>query len=227
MKNSTRIALAVLTAAVLFATVASAAEAQGRQRPSRPAQSVQVQNVQIAPAPPQVGGNIVAAPQVPVGTPTLAQLGSSSAYVPMKHGTVGLDASNHVLATRMGNLDMQLKAGMTCPDDRTVIHYSAKPAGGNATTFVNANTGDDEYSANVTMQPFSTNELETACQKALGGAWASNNHHNNTTQSVKKTISKKIEVWGQCSGWANKTKRTYTVLLTLTCDDKSWFTPVG
>lgn len=221
MKNPTRIALAGLTAAVLFATVASAAEAQSRQ-PARRAQPVQ--NVQIAP---QVGGEIVATPQVPVGTPTLAQLGSSSAYVPMKHGGAGLDVSNHVLATRMGNLDMRLKVGMTCPDDRTVIHYSAKPAGGNAVTFVNANTGNDEYSANVTMKPFSASELETACQKALGGAWASNNSHNNTTQSVKKTISKKIEVWGQCSGWANKTKRTYTVLLTLTCDDKSWFTPVG
>lgn len=223
MRTTKRTVLAVFALALLV-TVASSAEAQSRQRP---AQGGAVQNVQAAPAPPQVGGGIVAAPQVPVGTPTLAQLGSSSAYVPMKHGSAGLDASNHVLANRMGNLDMQLKAGMTCPDDRSVIHYSAKPAGGNAVTFVGASTGNDEYSANVTMQPFSANELETACQKALGGAWAEPGHHNNTTQSIKKTISKKIEVWGQCSGWANKTKRTYTVLLTLTCDDKSWFTPVG
>lgn len=226
MRTTKRIVLAGLAAAVLV-TAVSSAEAQSRQRPARPAQGGAVQSVQAAPAPPQAGGGIVAAPQVPVGTPTLAQLGSSSAYVPMKHGTVGLDASNHVLANRMGNLDMQLKAGMTCPDDRSVIHYSAQPAGGNAVTFVNANTGNDEYSANVTLKPFSADELEAACQRALGGTWASGNDHHNTTQSVKKTISKKIEVWGQCSGWANKTKRTYTVLLTLTCDDKSWFTPVG
>jgi hypothetical protein len=227
MSHPNRIALA-LAAAVLFAAAAQGAEAQSRQRPTQvPVQGAQIQSVQVAPAPPQVAGGVVAAPQVPVGTPTLAQLGSSSAYVPMKHGSAGTDASTHVLANRMGNLDMKLKAGMTCPDDRTVIHVSAKPVGANAVTFVGANTGDEVYSANVTMQPFSANELEVACQKALGGAWATPGDHNNATQSVKKTISKKIEVWGQCSGWANKAKRTYTVLLTLTCDDKSWFVPVG
>jgi hypothetical protein len=230
MSHLHRTAAAGLTAIALLVTVvATDAGAQEPQRraPRQADQPRNVQSIQIAPAPAGgAAGGFTTAP-APIGTPTLAQMGASSAYVPMKHATTGIDAGNHVLAVQNGNLNMKFKAGMTCPEGLTVIHVSARPVGVNTTTFVGSDTGSDTYSATVTLKPFTKSELETACQQALGGGWASSNGHNNTTQTVKKTISKKIDVWGQCSGWTNKAKRTYTALLTLTCDDTSWFTPEG
>jgi len=158
--------------------------------------------------------------------PTLSQLGSSTALVPMKHGSCGLECGTHVLAVQNGNLNMQLQVGMSCPAGASVNHLSFKPTGQNATSVVAQSTGQSAYSKTLFAQPFSKNELESACQQALGGSWAEPGTHNNSSAEVKKTIVKSVSVWGQCTGWANKVKRTYPVSLTLTCRDQSWFVPI-
>jgi hypothetical protein len=177
---------------------------------------------------PRNGGPVIANQPAPQYLPTLSQLGSSSAYVPMKHGSAGIDLTTHVLAVQNGNLDMSLKVGMSCPAGRTVTHLSFKPQGQNATSVVGFDTGQQVFSKTLDAKPFSKSELESTCKQALGGVWASNNPHPNVGPEVKKTIVKSVNVWGQCSGWANKTKRTYPVSLTLTCRDLNPpYVPVG
>ncbi len=173
-------------------------------------------------------GGGLAAPTAPGGaTPTMKQLGSTRAKVPMKHGSCGLDCATHVLAHRTGNLDVSFKLEMSCPGGAQVIHLSYQPAGHNATVVVGAPSGAGEYSQTIAAQPFTALELEAACQQALGGSWPIPGGHGNATATVQKTVHKSIEVWGQCGGWANKAKRTWPVALTLTCEDQSFFVPEG
>lgn len=175
---------------------------------------------------PRSGGPVIGT-QPAQNVPTLSQIGSSTAYVPMKHGSCGTDCGTHVLAVQSGNLNMKLQVGMSCPAGRTVTHLSFKPQGQNATSVVGYDTGQASYSKTLFAQPFSKVELESACQQALGGSWAEPGPHNNNVAEVKKTIAKSVNVWGQCSGWANKVLRTYPVSLTLTCRDQSFFVPEG
>ena len=219
------LAVGALAVSVLSATAPHAAQAQERarvvaQQPAPPAKfkALPMGGQQTIPAGP---GGIAAQP--PAGhVPTFAQLGSTQAKVPMKHGSCGLDCGTHVLAVQSGNLGMQAKIGMTCPAGTSVQHLSYKPQGVNATTVVGASTGSSSYAKTITAKPFSKAELEQACQAALGGSWAQPGHHHNSQPVVKKPIQKSVNVWGQCTGWANKVKRTYPVSLTLSCQDTSF-----
>lgn len=175
---------------------------------------------------PRSGGPVIGS-EPAQNVPTLSQIGSSTAFVPMKHGSCGQDCGTHVLAVASGNLNMQLDVGMSCPAGRTVTHLSFKPQGQNAISVVGYDTGQASFSKTLFAQPFSKGELESACQQALGGSWAEPGSHNNNVAEVKKTIAKSVNVWGQCSGWANKVLRTYPVSLTLTCRDQSFFVPEG
>ena len=184
------------------------------------------QVISAGPGAPQIGG--VATPTAPAGgAPSMKQLGSTTAKVPMKHGSCGLDCATHVLAQKSGNLDVKFKLEMSCPAGAQVVHLSYKPAGHNATVVVGAPSGASVFSQTVAAQPFTAAELEAACQQALGGSWPIPGNHDNASATVQKGVSKSIEVWGQCSGWANKAKRTWPVALSLTCEDRSFFVPEG
>lgn len=179
-----------------------------------------------AAAPSRVGG--LTAPAAPAGgTPSMKQLGSTLAQVPMKHSSCGLDCATHVLAQKTGNLDVSFKLEMSCPGGADVIHLSYQPAGHNATVVVGAPSGVSAFSQTIAAQPFTAAELEAACQQALGGSWPIPGGHGNTTATVQKGVHKSIEVWGQCSGWANKAKSTWPVTLSLTCQDRDFFVPEG
>jgi hypothetical protein len=179
-----------------------------------------------AAAQPRIRG--LATPTVPAaGTPSMKQLGSTLAKVPMKHGSCGLDCGTHVLAQTTGNLDVKFKVEMSCPGGADVIHLSYRPAGHDVTVVVGAPSGASELAQTIAAQPFTAAELEAACQQALGGSWPLPNSHSNTTATVQKGVDKSIEVWGQCSGWANKAKSTWPVTLSLTCQDQSFFVPEG
>ncbi|KST61833.1 hypothetical protein [Mastigocoleus testarum] len=160
--------------------------------------------------------------------PYLAQLGSTQAYVPMKHETVevinGNSIVNHVLATKSGNLNMKGKIAMKCAAGRTVTYLAYRPNGQNLTTVVNGKTNTQSYTKTITMQPFSLIDLEKAGQQAFGGAWVSGNKHQNTEKTVKKTIKKSIEVRGKCSGLAEQVK-SFPVTITVTFDDKDFPPP--
>ncbi|MBW4644883.1 MAG: hypothetical protein KME23_18145 [Goleter apudmare HA4340-LM2] len=166
----------------------------------------------------------------PSSGPSLSQLGSTTAYIPMKHDSFpcgsGNECGKHVLATTKGNLNIKFKIGMTCPTGRKVTHLSYQPQGQNANTLINSNTNSQSYSKTITMQPFSLKDLEKAGQEAFGGGWVYPNTHNNKTKTVKKTLKTSIDVWGQCSGWANKQKKTFPVTVTATFEDKSFIVPV-
>ncbi|MDJ0620322.1 MAG: hypothetical protein QNJ63_26890 [Calothrix sp. MO_192.B10] len=158
--------------------------------------------------------------------PSLAQLGGTTAYVPMKHKSYpcgnGNTCGNHFLATTNGNLKIKFKIGMACPAGRKVTHLSYKPQGQNAKTIINGNTNSQSYSKTITMKPFSLQDLEKAGQKALGGAWVLPDLHKNKTKKVKKTLKKSISVWGKCSGWTNKQKKNFPVTVTTTFEDKDF-----
>lgn len=176
-------------------------------------------------APRGIGG--VATPTGPAGNaPSMKQLGSTLAKVPMEHGSCGLDCATHVLAQN-GNLGVKFELEMSCPAGTDVVHLSYQPAGHNTTVVVGAPSGAGQYSQTITAQPFTAAELEAACQQALGGSWPIPGGHGNTSATVQKGVHKSIEVWGQCSGWANKVKRTWPVALSLTCEDRSFFVPEG
>lgn len=162
--------------------------------------------------------------------PQLSQLGSSQAYVPMKHQQVavvnGNQMYNHVLANKNGNLNMRVRISMTCPTGQKVTHLSYQPQGLNSTTVINAPTPSNSYSTEINIQPFSLQDLEKAGQEAFGGPWISPNTHHNHSKTVQKTLKKSIAVRGQCEGWANKQTKNFPVLLNTTFEDKSFFVPV-
>ena len=162
--------------------------------------------------------------------PKLSQIGSSTAYVPMKRKLVkvvnGNEVSNHVLATTNGNLKMKIRISMTCPAGKKVTHLSYRPQGQNFKTIVNGPTGSHVFSKDMKITPFSLQDLEKAGQDALGGAWVGPNKPNNKTAKVTKTLKKSILVRGQCEGWANKQSKIFPVLLKTTFEDTDFFHPV-
>ena len=156
--------------------------------------------------------------------PVLMQLPPGTANVSMKHGSCGTDCGTHALATTKGNLKMKFKIQMSCPNGTDVNHLSYRIPGGNVIQ-VFGNTTSQSVEKNLELQPFSAGELEQSCRAALGGNWATPGSHHNATQTVNGLISKPIDTWGRCTGWANKVKRTYQAKLTLTCNDTSFFAP--
>lgn len=156
--------------------------------------------------------------------PMLTQLPPATANVPMKHGSCGTDCGTHVLATNKGNLKMKFRIQMSCPNGTDVNHLSYRIQGGNVIQ-VFGNTSSQSVEKNLDLQPFTAGELEQSCRSALGGNWATPGSHHNATQAVSSQLSKSIDTWGRCSGWANKVKRTYQAKLTLTCNDTGFFVP--
>lgn len=163
---------------------------------------------------------IIVAPPSPVDAPTVAQVGGSTAYVPMEHGSCDpwiIDCANHVLASPDGNLAMGFKAGMSCSEGK-VSFLRIRTAGGPSKTLIRRATRSS-VSRNTTLEPWKAKDFEKACQGSLGGAWGLPNHHKNGSATVKKTITKRIYVDGRCSGWANNVTRTTVAAVTLTCKD--------
>ncbi len=161
--------------------------------------------------------------------PKLSQLGGTAAKVPMKHGGYvvnGNEIGQHVLATQHGNLKMPARISMSCPQGTTISWLSYQVPGHNQVAIIQGPTNAKSYSKKIHIQPFTAEEFGQACHKALGGDWLPNMSHNNTQKVVKTTLSKKIEVLGACTGWANKVKRTYPVTVTASCVDKDWSPPV-
>lgn len=145
---------------------------------------------------------------------------SAKAEVPMKHGSCGLDCGIHVLASA-GNLNLPFDIGMTCPAGTTVVDLAA---GG--TTVLQADSGQASFSKTVNLQPFTAQELETACQTALGGGWALPNSHSNTSPTTDTSVSETIKVSGRCSGWANTVYQDFQASLSVTCKDQDFHYPV-
>jgi len=162
-------------------------------------------------------------PDIGVGVPTMSQMGSTLAYVPMEHASCGPDCVTHGLAVETGNLDVPFKIRMSCPAGQEVSFVAYQLAGQSQGRLVEADTGSATFEADITAQPFSASELETTCAAALGGGWGTPGNHNNPTKVEEKTIKETVEVWGKCSSWANTAKRSAPVALTLTCDDLSWY----
>lgn len=159
----------------------------------------------------------------PDGVPEMLQTGGTTAFVPMKHGSCGIaDCSTHVLASQDGNLDVPFKLRMTCPAGTTVTFFAYQFPGQNQAQVVTSDTGSASFEDDVAAQPYSKLELEQACQTAMGGAWVSPGSHNNGSKLVPSAIGETVQVWGQCSGWANSVKRSYPVYTSLTCSDESW-----
>ncbi|MCB1036936.1 MAG: hypothetical protein KDD47_24125, partial [Acidobacteria bacterium] len=157
--------------------------------------------------------------------PALKQTGGTTAKVPMKHGSCGLDCGTHVLATQSGNLDVPFKLSMSCPAGTQVSFVAYQMKGQNQVKVVNGATGSGSFSKNVKLQPFSKDELQEACRVALGGNWPEPGQHKNKTKTVQTNLQEDVKVWGQCTGWANQVTRNYPAKLRLTCEDQSWFTP--
>jgi len=174
----------------------------------------------------QASHQIIGSPTPSTG-PTLAQLGSTQAYVPMKHGSCDgvIDCGTHKLATKSGNLKMKVKIGMTCPTGQTVTHLAYQPQGQSTKTLIKGNTNAQSRVLDVTLQPFSLDEFEEAGQVALGGSWPTPGGHNNTTKTVKKTLKKSISVQGRCSGSAITQMKSFPVTLTATFEDKDFPSP--
>ncbi|MDJ0697624.1 MAG: hypothetical protein QNJ49_14305 [Mastigocoleus sp. MO_167.B18] len=167
-------------------------------------------------------------PQTPSTGPFLSQLGSTKAYVPMKHASESISGNTsfyHVLATKSGNLNMKVKIGMKCPTGRTV-NYLAYILNGEIKTVVSGTTKAKSYDQTITIQPFSLKDFEEAGQQVFGG-WVGNNPHPNHEKIVKKTLKKSIPVQGRCSGLATQVK-SFPVTVTVTFEDKDFhFVPPG
>lgn len=174
----------------------------------------------------QVSNQIIGSPTPSTG-PSLAQLGSTQADVPMKHGGCDgvIDCGTHKLATTSGNLNMKTKIGMTCPVGQTVTYLAYQPQEQSTKTLINGNTNAQSRVLDVTIQPFSLNEFEKAGQAALGGNWPTPGGHNNTTKTVKKTLKKSIRVEGRCSGSAITQMKSFPVTVTATFEDKDFPNP--
>jgi hypothetical protein len=171
----------------------------------------------------QASNQIIGSPTPSTG-PTLAQLGSVQAYVPMKHDNCDgvVDCKIHKLATTSGNLNMKARIGMSCSAGQTVTSLAYQPEGQNIRRLINGNTNSQSRVLDVTMQPFSRDEFEKAGQAAFGGSWPIPGRSNNTTKIVKKTLKKSISVLGRCSGSAITQMKSFPVTVTTTFEDKDF-----
>jgi hypothetical protein len=165
----------------------------------------------------------------PGSGPTLAQLGSTQAYVPMEHGGCDgvVDCGTHKLATTSGNLNLRVRVGMSCPGGQTVTYLAYQPERQNTRTLINGNTNSQSRVLDITIQPFSLDEFEKAGQAAFGGSWPTPGGHNNTAKTVKKTLKKSISVLGRCSGSAVTQMKSFPVTVTATFEDKDFPIPPG
>ncbi len=149
--------------------------------------------------------------------PGLVQQGGNQAFVPMKHGSCGLNCQTHVLAVTSGNLDITFTIDLDCPFGLDVSSLSYEISGQAPVAVVEAPT-PEPFSQNLVLQPFSKNELEAACRSALGGNWAPPGDHNNAAESVETHIDKEISVTGECTG-LGPVLREYAAELTIECKD--------
>ena len=158
--------------------------------------------------------------------PVLIQTGGTSAQVPMKHGSCGLDCGTHVLAVASGNLDVPFKISMNCPAGTRVKFLAYAMQGQEQVTVVDGATPSSSYSEDLDLQPFSTADLEESCRVALGGNWPLPGSHQNLKPKEVANLQEPVTVWGQCTGWPDKAKRAYSAKLRLSCEDQSWFAPL-
>lgn len=160
--------------------------------------------------------------QVPcLGIPTL--FGHATAFVPMTHVSCGLDCSTHGLATEDGNLNMNLNVGACCPPAHPTVSIKVS---GLATDTPYLDQGNSPYSDTISVQPFSLKDLNTACEVALAGSWATPGSHKNAQQTVVTLLEKNITIEATCVGTSPKNElREYTVSLLTTCHDLNFYVP--
>ena len=163
--------------------------------------------------------------------PTL--IGHATAYVPMTHVSIGLDSKTHGLATEEGNLNMLLTVGFCCADSN-IAELKIFPVGTPGDDpdptpgeyDVPGAEGFSSFSRLVSVQPFTLNDLDEACEMALGGGWPSPGQHKNSEQIVDTVKTKPVTIRAKCEDWTNPVTRVYYVSLNpITCDDKSFFVP--
>ena len=177
-------------------------------------------------APPLATTDITAPPSY---APTLVQTGGHNARVPMKHASSvfnGNEILTHSLATSHGNRDIPFKISMRCRPGSTISHLAYKIPGQSKKILIDSVTNAKAYSKILTLRPFSNKDFESACRKAMGGNWHSQQPHP-LKKVVLTQLTRKIQVWGQCSsGIGKKIARSYTARVKLRCDDRDWAPPV-
>lgn len=171
--------------------------------------------------------------QQPTATtgPSLAQLGSTHAYIPMIHPPLiscpppidcGPMARRHALPLDISiDLEIQAEIEMKCPVGQTVIGLVYITEGQEPRYVVIANTNQQHYSRTLTLQPFSEEEVELAGQEALGGIWQGS--HPNVPKTVSKILTKSIQVRGECSGRrSSHYSKTFPVSVNARFDDQDY-----
>jgi hypothetical protein len=152
--------------------------------------------------------------------PSLARVGDAAAKVPMKHGSCGTNCRTHVLAVASGNLDLELKLGLTCPQGQSVDSLSYA-MGSQQVPVIAGSTGRRTVSQVVKLQPFSKQDFEAACRGALGGNWTSSQSHPSGKRTVATQVQREVTALGHCTGAAVEMQCMYMVDLPVTCDDRS------
>ncbi len=164
---------------------------------------------------------------VPNSQPQLVQTGGTTAKVPMKHGSCGLDCGTHVLASASGNLDAPFRLSLACPPGQNVVFLAYQLAGASQVAVVAAPSGKSSVAEQLELRPFSKAELENACKVAFGGPWTLPDRHHNAKKTAAAELEEPISYWGRCSGSPRVVEKSLDARLEISCIDESWSPPPG
>ncbi len=175
---------------------------------------------------PAKGPNTLTAPQTQTLL-TFRQL-STSAVVPMKPGRCPgvVDCGVYVLANRHGNTAARVRMGIDCVPGKTAFYLGYRIGGGSVETVLTGGSTQGTYTRDLELELFSASELETACQKALGGSWPEPGGPRNTSSTVATQVSKTLRLWGRCYADPDDTSKDVLVKLALTCTTQNTVHPV-
>lgn len=150
----------------------------------------------------------------------IQQVGAATAYVPMRHGSCGENCGEHELARNYGNLNFRYHIKASCRGWDTISYLWLSGPGGNDLYLLTA--GEDanpqKFDKVVNFKTFTMEEIEKACFDALGGRWLLEDGHENTTRTVKKTLTRTQRVNLKCSD-GSTFQKSWPTTLTLTCED--------
>ena len=152
------------------------------------------------------------------GVPVFQQIGRTPvATVPMKPVPCGPGCTRWKLASSHGNLKLKARVGMGCPAHSTLTYLAYQPLGGSPVVLVDSpgeqNSGG-HWSTRWT-EPFTTTNLELACDAALRAQQGNGPIHAVTT--AERTVKKTVRVEARCGAHSRPFVKLWPVTLRLRC----------
>lgn len=118
---------------------------------------------------------------------------------------------------------LRVGLSLACPSSLRVWELSYRISGQDEVSLVVGGAGGSEYFESLELAPFSSAELASACERALGGSWLPGGAHSNTSPQISTRLQRSIQVKGKCgsSRSPGRSKR-YMLSLDVSCVDRNF-----